>query len=70
MAVCQACYGTGSEKLWRKYGPTFRACPECGGSGIEHCCEGLREQPATRAADSGGADGRKSYTSELSCLLV
>lgn len=22
-------------------------CPECGGCGIVHCCEGLQEQPET-----------------------
>lgn len=23
-------------------------CQECGGTGIQHCCEGLREQPDVR----------------------
>jgi hypothetical protein len=27
------------------YSGEIVVCPDCGGSGIEHCCEGLREQP-------------------------
>jgi hypothetical protein len=49
MAQCQMCRG---RRVKRWYvGPTSPEmqilefpCPECGGSGIEHCCEGLREQ--------------------------
>lgn len=25
--------------------PFCEPCPDCGGSGRAHCCEGLREQP-------------------------
>jgi hypothetical protein len=25
--------------------PLMIPCPECGGSGIAHCCEGLQAQP-------------------------
>jgi hypothetical protein len=27
-------------------------CPDCGGSGIAHCCDGICEQPA-RPGDAG-----------------
>ena len=31
----------------------WEPCPECGGTGITHCCEGLREQPAPEANGDG-----------------
>lgn len=30
-------------------------CPECGGSGKTHCCEGLMEQPETSVAITIGS---------------
>ena len=34
--ICQRCDGTGLLERERK----FEACPDCGGYGIIHCCEG------------------------------
>jgi hypothetical protein len=48
MARCQGCWGIGlveGPRSWRSP-PNPIVCPDCGGSGIEHCCEGLREQPS------------------------
>jgi hypothetical protein len=57
MAKCQLCRGSGYAVLVRIPAGFVQAvtnsssageivvCPDCGGSGIEHCCEGLREQP-------------------------
>jgi hypothetical protein len=59
MAKCQTCQGLGRRyqyfKLRTDTGsvltppPLFDVqtvvCSDCGGTGIEHCCEGLREQP-------------------------
>jgi hypothetical protein len=57
MAKCQTCHGSGYAVLVRIPAGFVHAvtnssssgeivvCPDCGGSGIEHCCEGLREQP-------------------------
>ena len=33
--ICEACHGQ----------QTFPPCPECGGCGIAHCCDGLVECP-------------------------
>jgi hypothetical protein len=56
MAECQECFGSGLAKAKETVRVLGRPgeyyvfldgpCPECGGSGIEHCCEGLREQPS------------------------
>ena len=35
--ICEACHGQ----------QTFPPCPECGGCGIAHCCDGLVECPTT-----------------------
>jgi hypothetical protein len=57
MAKCQTCQGRGTGYVslppvqesypYRYYYFEVQivGCPDCGGSGIEHCCEGLREQP-------------------------
>jgi hypothetical protein len=56
--ICELCDGCGyvlapgvrlddpTRRLWLKL-----PCGDCGGSGITHCCEGLREQP--EAEDDG-----------------
>lgn len=45
--ACQACRGSGRlEAMWRDQVLGVIPCPACGGSGWEHCCEGLQEQPA------------------------
>lgn len=52
---CETCQGSG--KIEGAVRPGDQAptnslataslpCPDCGGSGIAHCCEGLREQPS------------------------
>lgn len=28
-----------------RFKPVFGVCPECGGTGVAHCCEGERVQP-------------------------
>jgi hypothetical protein len=50
--ICELCDGCGyvvapgvrpddpTRRVWLKL-----PCGDCGGSGITHCCEGLREQP-------------------------
>jgi hypothetical protein len=53
MARCQACRGLGyrwlpPRQFWVSaitLPQAWEPCPECDGSGLEHCCEGLREQP-------------------------
>lgn len=48
--LCDRCIGTGFSHKYKKKGKYFDCivcvpCEECGGNGIIHCCEGLREQP-------------------------
>jgi hypothetical protein len=58
MARCQACRGVGLvEALVKPWLLDVIPCPECGGSGWEHCCEGLREQPS--ASDNSKSDARR-----------
>ena len=52
---CETCQGRGqvTERVDATCEPTPQfhqdqaslPCPECGGSGITHCCDGLCEQP-------------------------
>lgn len=42
---CETCRGTG--------GPPWAPCPDCGGGGIAHCCEGDQAQPENDAPDLG-----------------
>jgi len=39
--VCHACHG----QHWVLRGGQMTPCPECGGLGEIHCCEGLVAQP-------------------------
>jgi hypothetical protein len=55
---CETCHGTGTvvapatldeeqrglNDIWAGDPYPF-PCPDCGGCGVAHCCEGLREQP-------------------------
>jgi hypothetical protein len=51
--ICSSCYGIGEVLVDREGKPVSRlrdaatmiTCPECGGCGIVHCCEGMQEQP-------------------------
>ena len=45
--LCPWCHGKGVAGL---EGGRQAPCPECGGCGLVHCCEGLREQPGGGAA--------------------
>lgn len=58
--ICERCHGTG--KIAR-YVPgdgeviagkacEVVPCPECNGSGLQHCCEGLCEQPEKESDDA------------------
>ena len=46
---CEPCQGTGIAQwaLRKEFisDVALPVCPECDGSGIAHCCEGLIEQP-------------------------
>ena len=58
--ICEACHGTGRRLnpaltvhstmtggwVENPHGlPLLVPCDECGGSGVAHCCDGLRAQP-------------------------
>ena len=51
MMRCEKCQGAGHRKspyiVGLKDGDiyTVNVCTDCGGTGIAHCCEGMREQP-------------------------
>jgi DnaJ-class molecular chaperone len=59
---CKACHGTGWERAHSveqtEIGePDFLApypCPECGGTGIAHCCEGLCADRLQSEEERGG----------------
>jgi hypothetical protein len=44
--ICETCHGAGIilERSTAIQPPEPRPCPECAGSGIGHCCDGLAEQ--------------------------
>lgn len=44
--ICPVCYG----RHWIVVDGRMMPCPECGGLGEWHCCDGLQEQPATQAS--------------------
>lgn len=47
--ICRTCHGTGRKSFADLPGaelvPSPLPCPECGGSGFTHCCEGDQVQP-------------------------
>ena len=55
--ICTTCDGKGRvpkhPKRLRELAPLLFEervpCPDCGGTGRMHCCEGLREQPEKRS---------------------
>jgi hypothetical protein len=61
MARCQACQGLGRIEMVAHLSPysavIYRepVCRACGGSGLEHCCEGIREQPIRGASNDDGS---------------
>jgi hypothetical protein len=52
--ICDVCFGRGVVVLevyarrldQRSFAAIVHPCPECGGCGRAHCCDGLREQPS------------------------
>jgi hypothetical protein len=53
--LCETCRYSGRVGFVRAAGPTSTddrvdeqliPCPDCAGSGIAHCCDGICEQPA------------------------
>jgi hypothetical protein len=44
--ICRNCHGVGWVEEW--------PCPNCSGFGVEHCCDGLQEQPEDK-----GEQGRE-----------
>jgi hypothetical protein len=46
--ICETCHGR----------QTFPPCPECGGCGIAHCCDGLIECPSGGDPTSTGKASR------------
>jgi len=64
MALCERCYGNGQihvrlTDILETAGCSKQSmlgvmvCPECNGSGTQHCCDGLREQPAVGSFSTG-----------------
>jgi hypothetical protein len=45
--ICDLCGGKRQVVILRTFMREVIPCPECGGSGVTHCCDGLREQPQT-----------------------
>ena len=48
--ICEACHGQ----------QTFPPCPECGGCGIAHCCDGLVECSSASGIRTGGSDSEQA----------
>ena len=61
--LCPRCYGKHVIQVRGAWAP----CPECGGAGALHCCDGLRDPgecgPESRAADPKAPDRTTSATS-------
>jgi len=54
---CETCKGTGKTEhrscfiAGLAYTHSMLPCPDCGGTGFAHCCEGLRETPEAGAGE-------------------
>jgi len=48
--ICPECFG---RRLASATGVVL-PCPECGGTGTVHCCEGLQAQPECAEPSEGG----------------
>lgn len=50
---CETCQGTGFKREWLSLmgGALWRdvPCPDCGGCGLAHCCEGERPDESEKA---------------------
>ena len=69
MARCQGCQGTGQQPwvvCWTATPLPWRyPCLACGGAGVEHCCDRLREEALpTSGTPSGDALRRNSSTTQ------
>jgi hypothetical protein len=53
--LCEHCHGKGVVLL----GGAPYPCPECGGLGLLHCCEGLQAQPE-RGKEERGPEQKES----------
>jgi hypothetical protein len=62
--ICETCRCSGRPGFVRASAPANRdpraacdmvPCPDCGGQGIAHCCDGICEQPERSAATRDGA---------------
>jgi hypothetical protein len=49
--ICEACHGQ----------QTYPPCPECGGCGIGHCCDGLVECPSSETATPSNQPGLDQF---------
>lgn len=56
--LCETCRWTGRPGFVRASGSSegdkqanMIPCPDCGGQGVAHCCDGICEQPVTGAID-------------------
>ena len=49
--ICEACHGQ----------QTYPPCPECGGCGIAHCCDGLVECPSSETTTASSKPGLDQY---------
>jgi len=45
---CEECKGVGEQWI----GPRCWPCEACGGTGLQHCCEGLRADPVVDYPDN------------------
>lgn len=48
---CEFCQGTGYTMTSSSAHERPTPCHECNAYGVQHCCEGLREQPEADDAD-------------------
>jgi hypothetical protein len=65
--ICECCHGTGRILASICGDPPYPyPCPNCGGTGIAHCCEGECAQPDPTAATITDAwlEGRLQVNSE------